>query len=286
MQAVSSEPPQGPSPSLRGLFAGLIDDAAVFPPRAATLSDAVRGHADLIQGPHADLVGPLLLAVDSAAQATALLSSAPRQLVVLIARPGVAPEQLATALRLFDESGLPVAGIELGWTPGWRDVPAGGRPVVLEIPRGDSQRTALTDAGAAAAVDGRIRAKFRTGVTPTWPWPDEAELGAFMHAAHALRLPFKLTGGLHHLVRGEHDGEPQHGLLNVLNAVVEVVKGAPASVAAGILAERDRTALVSRIARLDIAAIAGVRGLFTSFGCCDVRDPIDELVAVGLVASA
>ena len=67
-----------------------------------------------------------------------------------------------------------------------------------------------------------VVAKFRTGPTPTWPWPDEAELAAFLRLAASAEAPFKLTGGLHHAVRGTYpvDGAPEehHGILNVLLA--------------------------------------------------------------------
>ena len=64
-------------------------------------------------------------------------------------------------------------------------------------------------------------AKFRTGPTATWAWPDEAELATFLRTV-ALEVPFRLTGGLHHAVRGRYEvaGTPEenHGVLNVLVA--------------------------------------------------------------------
>lgn len=68
-----------------------------------------------------------------------------------------------------------------------------------------------------------------TGATEVWAWPDEVELARFFTACRERELPFKLTGGLHHVLRAEHlgpDGGPQHGLLNVLAAVHATAEGA------------------------------------------------------------
>ncbi len=62
-----------------------------------------------------------------------------------------------------------------------------------------------------------------------WGWPDERVLGGFLDAVVLHGLSFKLTGGLHHAVRGSHGGEPMHGLLNVLLATHEALHGAEAT---------------------------------------------------------
>ena len=130
-------------------------------------------------------------------------------------------------------------------------------------------------------------AKFRTGATPAWAWPDEEELAAFLHAAAARRLPFKLTGGLHHAVRGsytvkEHE-EEQHGLLNVLCAMAGAVDGLNRESLAHLLAERDPEPLAREVAALTAADAERVRALFTAYGCCGVTDPVTELSELNLI---
>lgn len=284
------------------LLAGLIDDAAVFPPASRPLEVAVHRHTAHRQAPYAGLIGPLLV---PASEVGALLAevdrasgraanrapdgadeaSTPPLEIGLIARPGVDPSVVVTALgRLSTEGTVTPVGAELGWFPGWRDLPVDGLPVTLEIPRGADRDRALADVRAGVDEAGHIaQAKLRTGATPTWAWPDEAELGAFIHDCARLGVPFKLTGGLHHAVRAEHDGEPQHGLLNVLLAVHSAVHDGARAAVESLLAQRDPELLTDAVLDLDDMDAARLRSVFTAFGCCEVTDPVRELSALGVL---
>ena len=79
-------------------------------------------------------------------------------------------------------------------------------------------------------------------------------------------VPFKCTAGLHHAVR---HGE-EHGFLNILAATT-----APAGRLEAVLAEEDASAL--DVARAD-------RGLFVGFGSCSWREPVDDLIELGLLS--
>jgi hypothetical protein len=182
-----------------------------------------------------------------------------------------------------------VMGVELGWSADWRGLGLGGPDdltVTLEVPRGPGQERALHDVSGAAA-DGRVRVKFRTGATPASPWPDEPELAEFLVSALGYQVAFKLTGGLHHAVRGTYTvagaAEEQHGLLNVLCALVHAVGGEPASTLRGVLAERDPGVLARAIAAAGPQLAAQVRASFASYGCCEVTDPVRELTALRLL---
>ena len=48
-----------------------------------------------------------------------------------------------------------------------------------------------------------------------------------------------------------------------------------------MLAEEDGAALVAGLPDLD--TLARTRRWFTSFGCCEVREPLEDLAALGLV---
>lgn len=269
------------------LFEALIDDAAVFPPGNAPLDVAVSRHRAHRTAPYAGLVGPLLA---PASDVDALVAEVDRQPgasieVGLIARPGVDPAVVVSAIeRLRDVGDLRVVGAELGWFAGWRDLAVDGTPLTLEIPRGAEHDRALEDVRAGTDEVGHVvQTKFRTGATPTWAWPEESELAAFIVECARLGLPFKLTGGLHHAVRAEHDGEPQHGLLNVLLAVRSALHdGAPEAVEA-LLAQRDADLLADAVSGLDDSDARGIRGLLTAYGCCEVTDPIDELEDLDLL---
>ncbi len=276
----------------RALITALFDDAAVFPPAALSLADALAQHRTHREGPYADLVGPLLLSPDMVEPAASLWTqtgaAGPLDLVV-VARPGADLGALAAATRTaHTDDRLDLRGAEFGWQPDWRDADIQAPRLVVELPRGFDQALALTDAAVAHESEATdILVKFRTGETPTWPWPDERELAEVLSAAVAMEVPLKLTGGLHHPVRGDYPvlgsaaNEPQHGFLNVLAAVAAAAGGMPRPVLATWLASRDPEPLLAALADLTPAAVTRVRGAFAAYGCCAVSDPIAGLIELG-----
>lgn len=283
------------APALTDLFEGLIDDAAVFPPGNSPLPQALAGHRAHNDQWYASLVGPLLVPAGSWVELSELVSDeSPENTdrpvrVGLISRPGGDVEVLREAeLGLREVDGVQVVGAELGWYPRWYDELAGDLPLAIEVPRGEDQDQAIADVRAAQREGYPVVAKFRTGPTPTWQWPDENELAAFLAVVAAADVPFKLTGGLHHALRGRYvpaggEEEDNHGLLNILAATHAAAIEAPVEDIAAILAERDPSALVHRLRDLKRREIASVRELFTAYGCCTVTDPITELVDHGLL---
>jgi hypothetical protein len=277
------------SPAEPTLFAGLIDDAAVFPPGNAPLPEAVRGHRAHRASPYAGLIGPLLVPASRAAELAGLVAPTEEPLRVgLVARPGTALVTVTDAAHLLrDHPAIEVAGVEMGWSPEWRDLDFGDTPLTLEVPRGTDQVTAIADIAREAGDDGLLQAKFRTGATPQWAWPDEDELARFIRTAIDHDLGFKLTGGLHHAVRGTHTvhghQEEQHGLLNVLCAVRSALNGEDVDDLGSLLEERDPGPLVPIVTRMSDADAALVRAFFTAYGCCGVTDPVGELVELHVV---
>ena len=279
------------------LLRGLVDDAALFPPAALPLPEALAAHRRHRTAGYAAAVGPFLLAASGVADLVALLDAeasdgsggptAPCE-VVLVARPGADPG-LLTAARdaLRDRADVRVVGAELGWEDGWRDLGLDDLRLALELPRGEQQDAALADVRAAVTEGRPVVAKFRTGPTPTWPWPEEDELAAVLVAAAALDVPVKLTGGLHHAARGTHevDGVPEenHGLLNVLVATSAAASGAGREEVAGLLRVRDAASLAGLVAAWTDATATTVRTLLTGYGCCTVTDPLGELADLGLL---
>lgn len=272
-------------PAEPALFSALVDDAAVFPPGNAPLAEAVRRHRQHRASGYAAIVGPLLVPAAAASELLRLVDDEPLR-VVVVARPGTPVAQVTEALALLRaRPAVQVAAVELGWTPDWRD--AGLEPpLTLEVPRGESQAQALADLAADATDTAPLQAKFRTGATATWSWPDEAELAAFIRAAIDHDLGFKLTGGLHHAVRGHYADEEQHGLLNVLAAVRWALNGEDVDELVPILSERDPAVLVPQVTRMSAADAAIVRAFFTAYGCCEVTDPIGGLRTLGLIQGA
>ena len=92
----------------------------------------------------------------------------------------------------------------------WREAALDTPVLVLELPRGEVA-TVVADIATGAAGQ-RAIGKFRTGATPTWPWPDAAVPSTWANSAARADLPLKLTGGLHHLVRGTYADEVEAAL--------------------------------------------------------------------------
>ena len=278
------------------LLGRLVDDAAVFPPAATPLPDAVRLHRGHRASAWAPAIGPLLVPASGVADLEAVLDAegAPARAecleVVLVVRPGGDPALITAAVdALHDEPRLLVVGAELGWQPDWRDHGLDALALALEVPRGEQHRAALDDVRDARREGRRVVAKLRTGPTPTWPWPDEAEVADFLVATASLEVPFKLTGGLHHAVRGayEVDGvaEENHGVLNVLVATSAALAGGTHDEVAGLLGVRDAGALAALVTAWPDDTAARVRQAFTAYGCCTVTDPLGELSALGVLSA-
>ncbi len=174
------------------LLRGLLDDAAVFPPAATPLPDAVRDHGGHRSSWYAGCVGPLLVPAASVAELVAVLltdeksrtrrcrARRARRRARLPRRRPTPPSSRPGLHVLRDEVGIHVVGVELGWEHGWRDLGLDDVAVVLEVPRGPDQAVAVADVRTAVGEGRPVIAKFRTGATPTWEWPDATELGAFL----------------------------------------------------------------------------------------------------------
>lgn len=282
--------PRVSQPAERALFTRLFDDAAVFPPGLAPLPRAVGDHLARRTADVADLVGPLLVPASAAEELLTLPlpgpsgRSGPVLTVALIGRPGVAVAAVGEALsRLSQDGRVEVAGVEVGWSPGWELALDWQLPVSVEVPRGTQQAKALRDVAAHAGGREGVQAKFRTGATATTDVPAPHELAGFVRACIDADLGFKLTGGLHHAVTGTHDGEQQFGFLNVLHAVRWALNGAEVDELEPLLAEQDPEPVLEAVSRMSIADASITRAFFTAYGCCGVMDPIGELSTLGLI---
>ncbi|EWT00969.1 hypothetical protein N865_12135 [Intrasporangium oryzae NRRL B-24470] len=271
------------------LFDRLVDDAAVFPPGLAPLDVAVREHLARRTGPYAAQLGPLLVPATAAAEVSRLAAGHDQTTadplgIGLIARPGSPTEPVVEAVGLLrNDERVVVHAVEVGWSDRWRELLALEVPMVVEVGLGAEQEAALDDIAVAVDDEADVTAKFRTGPTETWAWPDESALGRFLDAVVLRGLSFKLTGGLHHAVRGTYEGQPMHGLLNVLLAVHEALDGAEAPELAQVLRQTDEPFVVDHVIRLGTDDVARVRASFTGYGCCGVDEPLGELAALGLV---
>jgi hypothetical protein len=274
----------------RALFAGLIDDAALFPPGNAPMVVGLHEHQEYRASSYAEVIGPFLCPVSRIDEMASALADDDRLAVSLIV--DVTGEATHHALRLSGtDPRLSLLGIEAAHTRLGDDAAVIGENLrrlpatvgFLEVPR-----AGFDDSLDLVAKGGWQAAKFRTGGATADAFPDAGELAAFLVACADRELPFKLTAGLHHAVRHTDDttGFENHGVLNVLVAtrVAQAAEGADAVAAA--LEERAADKLVTAVTNWSEADAIHARRLFRSFGCCRVTDPIDDLTALGLLAGS
>ncbi|MDQ1614490.1 MAG: hypothetical protein QOJ60_429 [Actinomycetota bacterium] len=271
----------------RSLFAGLVDDAALFPPGSLPMAQALTEHADHRRSPRADLVGPFLCPVSRVGELVDTLAAGQDLTLSLVVDEVGGP--MHSALGQVDEDPrVTLTGIEAPRAAlGEHAERIGANLARHPGATGCLEVTRSAVAESLDLVDGsgwRV-AKFRTGGTSAAAFPAEAELADFLVAATARRTPFKLTAGLHHAVRrtDEATGFEQHGVLNVLVATRVAASGRTPAEVTAVLAERDPDVLTSFVAAWDEATSTGVRAALRSFGCCGVDEPIDELARLGLI---
>lgn len=273
------------------LFDRLVDDAAIFPPGNAPLDVAIRDHQRHRGSACAALIGPLLVREVDVARVIDL-AEAPLELGVIATAGPLGLEQAVATLHDFPH--LRVVAFEIPVPPG--DLLAATRDLLstLSVPDGVVVSVELPRPGAyvsdtwLAAVDeiaaAGFQAKFRTGGVEASAHPDEQALAMVLGALVPRR--FKLTAGLHRAVRNTQPGTgfEQHGFLNIMVAVHGLLSGSTVDDAAGVLANRDGSALADVVRSWSDGDVVAVRRTFRGFGCCGVTEPYEDLVDLELMA--
>lgn len=272
------------SPTFPAAWSGLVDDAAIFPPGDVPLPDAVDAHVGRRDEWYADLVGSFVVTDTKVPE---ILTPLRLAVVVSGGAGGVEP-----ALRLAERGGHEVAGVEVALRD-LDDLAGNARRVAtaadgcgvppeqvyVELPHVPDTGSWLRAADAVA--EGGLRLKFRTGGLETHLFPPAHALARWIDAALDRETPFKCTAGLHNAVRHTgDDGFEHHGFLNVLVATVRAFDGAGTHEVVELLEERDPDAVV---AAADDEDLTRARRWFTSFGSCSVTEPLDDLLALGLL---
>ncbi len=274
---------------MSSLFAGLVDDAAVFPPGSSPLDAAVLSHQVWRSGPISSYLGPLLVPVDRATELVPLLTTDELPVVLIGGAGGV--HDLVAAVRLLSDPGIRVVGVELPLRVDEVDagptvtalspLMSGGMTVAIEVGRTHPLDVLRSLATLPEVDTGLLRGKFRAGGIGPGAVPSVAELAAVIHAAVDAGVALKFTAGLHHaVVASGLDGTVRHGVLNLIAAVDVADRGAGRGRISAALALPDPVPTVSR---LDEARIAAVRSTFLSFGCCGVTEPLAEIARTGLI---
>jgi hypothetical protein len=239
-------------------FERLIDHAALFPPANMSLEDALAEDRAARASPYAPIIGRFVVPSDRLAD---LPEERPALSVVL--RNGDLD-------RVREASGVEAVEQRLdGPRPRPADLIASHRALeplgvetYYELVLDDAWRDSVPAAiGSIAALGASV--KLRCGGEFT---PSVEQVALVIASCREAGVPFKCTAGLHHAVRRGDE----HGFLNILAATT-----APAGRLAAVLAEEDPGAL-----ELDGAD----RALFVGFGSCSWREPVDDLVELGLLS--
>ncbi|GAB49814.1 hypothetical protein [Mobilicoccus pelagius] len=277
----------------------LCDDTALFPPGDLTLEAALAAHIDGSWASHRAFLGPLIAPADRLDELAALTADLPRD-ALWFALTAPSPDVLGDALRqALTIPAVWLAGAEVALTDDVtpRHLPrllataldeagVGTTEIYVEVPR-DERRPDVLDALADSDFD----AKFRTGGVHAELHPGEEELADAILGAVTRHLPFKATGGLHRAIRHTDPatGFERHGFCNLFLAVdaarqgVDTDRGGLREHLVEILADRDGAEVGRRIRALEASRAMVVRASFTSFGSSDVKAPLADLVALGLV---
>ncbi|MGY1605558.1 hypothetical protein [Geodermatophilus sp. SYSU D00700] len=271
---------------MTALFAGLFDDAALFPPGDAPMADAVPAHREL-RARLGDLVGPFVVPAARLGELAAHLDDGEGFGVSLIAAAGDLP---AAAARAGADPRLRAAAVEV---PVVADAGAAaeavrvldgvlppGVPAAVEVPR-----TGARDAVLDVLAGTRYRAKLRTGGLRADLFPSAGELAGTLAACVARGIAVKCTAGLHSAVAHTDPatGFAHHGFLNVLLAADALASGAPPEAAAAELARTDAADVAAAVRAWPADRAARARAVFTSSGTCSVLEPVDDLVRLGLL---
>jgi hypothetical protein len=229
------------------VLAGLIDHAAL-------LEEDRRAR----ESPYSSLLGRLVV---PAARLAELPASRPALSVVLASVEDaglVAGTEGVEAVELPLSSPRPPSA-EL--VAAYRALRPLGVETYFELVVGDGWRDSIPAAiGAVAAIGGRVKLRCGGALVPS-----VEQVALVIACCREAGVPFKATAGLHHPVRR---GE-EHGFLNLLAAAT-----APRARIEQVLAEEDGSAL-----ELDERG----REVFTSFGSCSWREPVEGLRELGML---
>ncbi|MGH3366077.1 MAG: hypothetical protein ACRDOY_02620 [Nocardioidaceae bacterium] len=301
---MSTTPSPRAHPMLTASFAGLVDDAAIFPPGDAPMPEAVRDHAAHLNAWYAPAVGAFVCSdarlpeLQRALEETELPGSSPLRLNVTITGGAGAVEPALTWVRRDPRLALNAVEVALRDEADLAHNAARMTTVLaqslpddvsafVELPRlhGSSAPASWQAALAEVAAAGHP-IKLRTGGLEPDAFPTSAELCTLISAALDQQLEFKCTAGLHFAVRhtATDTGFEHHGFLNVLLATRALLDGADPAAVVAELEERDPASVADRVGGLGDDTVTSTRRWFRSVGSCSVAEPVGDLVRLGLLA--
>lgn len=293
-------PPAAARSALGELLESLVDYAGLFPPAALPMRDAVRSYEEYRNGSTAWALGRFVVTVARLAEFEETLTAAgvtgPPWRLSVLAAPG--------DRGAVDEFNARVAGRALIDTVEGKatsvteiaELAVFGPAITtyVEIPLIEDPTPLVIAIGEYA-----LRAKIRTGGVTEEAFPAAAQVARFLAICAAHEVPFKATAGLHHPWHGVYrlsydprsPGAAMFGFVGVFLAACFLHEGMAESEAIELLEERgtgevtfDGADVRWRGHAIGAARLRDLRSRFaTSFGSCSFTEPIDDLMALGLL---
>jgi hypothetical protein len=304
MTSTPSSKPCTETAIVRTLLASIVDYAGLFPPARLDVEAAAAAFQRYRAGGHAWLLGGFVVPaerLDELADAVrGLRPSEPWPVSVIVGSPEEAVDALEWARRhavRLSVKALEVRPMAAEEIVAARPAPwaaTEGIEIYHEVPLDDDTEARLD----ALAVVGAA-AKLRTGGLTSASTPARGAVVRFMSACRERGLAFKATAGLHHAFPGSYPltYEPDsacgmmHGFLGVALVAALVHEGAVSDTEASELLGGDARALEVGAEALrwhgrtvsEAALVRARAGFFRSFGSCSFEEPVEELVAAGLL---
>jgi hypothetical protein len=235
-------------------FDAFFDDAALFPPGNAPMADAVGAHLARRGTAEGQLVGPFVCPTTRLDELCEVLGHGHLELALV----STVDELTEVLGRLAAQQNLTLAAVEL----------KGEVAVLPELPNGLRVFVERSWHDSYDVPDGAML-KLRCGGPTVRDTPSACQLGEAIQHCVEHQLAFKLTAGLHHAVRTEHD----HGFLNILAAVNAAIDGS----------DPVPSLLESEAAALKVSDPVAVRQLFRSIGTCSIDEPVADLRELELI---
>jgi hypothetical protein len=274
------------------LLARLIDDAALFPPRGATMPDAIKSHLAGRSSAFSDVVGLFLCPASRLPELiTELIKVKPGKPVELSLVIDTGLGGVPKALSIV-ESRAELLALRMVEMPAPTDVDEVWLERVSEFVPEDVIRVIEPRRGGEGWLDGIQRViehgswpKIRCGGVSAQNFPSTAEVVDFLTVINNGGASFKATAGLHNAVRhtAEDTGFTHHGFLNMLLATSRVLQDGDAAAVREVLESTDGTALAEEARNLTEHEALSIRGVFASYGSCSLTDPVKDLEELGLL---
>jgi hypothetical protein len=293
------------SKSCHALLHTIVDYAGLFPPAGLSMRAAVESYAQYRRSPEAWMLGRFVVPVsrlDEFSAARASIPAAGEETHWRLSALG--GEDTAADAARVDRFNAAAGGATIDAVEVKASSAEAIRRVAATVPRTIKVYVEIPVSGdpralIAAIAESKLRAKIRTGGITPEAFPSVEEVARFLRGCYAANTGFKATAGLHHPLRStraltyEPDGPRgvMHGFLNLFLAAAFHYNGLTRRDADAMLAmtaldgvEFTDDALAWKEYRVSLAEISTVRRRFAvSFGSCSFREPIDDLVQLGLI---